>query len=137
MVGYPVAVEKADNAFNAKFSQHQHIPKDGEPNCSTKAKPGFTSTVNSTDANGEPETLSSAAVNEDDGRDTFNPAEEVKIKERLQRRKDHRPSFTDMHGDDPARRPSINVYQSIDDDHPDLQSIQNLVANMTFGADLD
>ena len=59
------------------------------------------------------------------------------MKEKFKRRNDHRPSFADMHGDDSARRPSINVYQSIDDDHPDLQSIQNLVANMTFGADLD
>ena len=74
---------------------------------------------------------------EDEHGDTFDPAEEEKMKERLKRRNDHRPSFADMHGDDAACRPSINVYQSIDDDHPDLQSIQNLVANMTFGADLD
>ena len=37
--------------------------------------------------------------------------------------------------DDPKRRPSINLYQSVDDDHPDLQSIQSIVANMNFSAD--
>ena len=52
-------------------------------------------------------------------------------------KKDDRPSFAEMHKDESTRRPSINVYQSIDEDHPDLQSIQNLVANMTFGEDLD
>ena len=35
----------------------------------------------------------------------------------------------------PKRRPSINLYQSVDDDHPDLQSIQSIVANMNFSAD--
>ena len=35
----------------------------------------------------------------------------------------------------PRRRPSINLYQSVDDDHPDLQSIQSIVANMNFSAD--
>ena len=33
------------------------------------------------------------------------------------------------------RKSSINLYQSVDDDHPDLQSIQNIVANKTFSAD--
>ena len=33
------------------------------------------------------------------------------------------------------RRSSINIYQSVDEDHPDLQSIQNIVANMNFSAD--
>ena len=33
------------------------------------------------------------------------------------------------------RKSSINLYQSVDEDHPDLQSIQNIVANMTFSAD--
>ena len=33
-----------------------------------------------------------------------------------------------------SRRTSVN-YQLADDDHPDLQSIQNIVANMTFSAD--
>ena len=33
------------------------------------------------------------------------------------------------------RKSSINLYQGVDDDHPDLQSIQNIVANMTFSAD--
>lgn len=33
------------------------------------------------------------------------------------------------------RKSSITLYQSVDDDHPDLQSIQNIVANMTFSAD--
>ena len=28
-----------------------------------------------------------------------------------------------------------DLYQSVDDDHPDLQSIQSIVANMTFSAD--
>ena len=31
---------------------------------------------------------------------------------------------------------SVNVYQSMDQDHPDIQAIQAMVANMTFGADL-
>ena len=34
-----------------------------------------------------------------------------------------------------ARRSSIYLYQSVDEDHPDLQSIQNIVANMNFSAD--
>ena len=38
-------------------------------------------------------------------------------------------------GEDVKRRPSINLYQSVDDDHPDLQSIQSIVANMNFSAD--
>ena len=41
--------------------------------------------------------------------------------------KGHQPSFDDMHKDEPNRRPSINVYQSIKNDHNNLQSIQNLV----------
>ena len=93
------------------------------------------SSVDSSNASLEHEKPSS--VDDDDDGDTFDPAEEEKIKERFKRKNDHRPSFSEMHSDDPARRPSINVYQSIDDDHPDLQSIQNLVANMTFGEDLD
>ena len=91
--------------------------------------------VDSSNASLEHEKPSS--VDDDDEGDTFDPAEEEKIKERFKRKNDTRPSFSEMHSDDPARRPSINVYQSIDDDHPDLQSIQNLVANMTFGEDLD
>ena len=37
--------------------------------------------------------------------------------------------------DEKKRKSSINLYQSVDEDHPDLQSIQNIVANMTFSAD--
>ena len=129
MVGYPVAVEKAALAFRSK--KHKKIPEAGAVlNLPLKFKPS----VGSPTANVESE-KSSALV--DEHGDTFDPAEEEKMRERFKRRNDHRPSFADMHGDDVQRRPSINVYQSIDDDHPDLQSIQNLVANMTFGEDLD
>ena len=131
MVGYPVAVGKAAAAFRGK--KYSQIPEEGavlQQNLFSTSK----SAPESTQSTLETEKLASI---EDEHRDTFDPAEEEKMKERLKRRNDHRPSFADMHGDDAARRPSINVYQSIDDDHPDLQSIQNLVANMTFGADLD
>ena len=58
-----------------------------------------------------------------------------------------------MQREDQGRRPSINLYQSVDEDHPDLQvvtrmmmmmmmitmtklqSIQSVVANMDFSAD--
>ena len=59
---------------------------------------------------------------------------------------------TIMQSEDQGRRPSINLYQSVDEDHPDLQvvtgimmmriitmtelqSIQSVVANMDFSAD--
>ena len=129
MVGYPVAVEKAALAFRGK--KHKKIPEEGAViNLPSKSKPS----VDYSTANAECE-KSSALV--DEHGDTFDPAEEEKMSEKFKRRNDHRPSFAEMHGDDAQRRPSINVYQSIDDDHPDLQSIQNLVANMTFGEDLD
>ena len=47
--------------------------------------------------------------------------------------KDRRPSFAEMQSEDRVRRPSINVYQLEDSDHPDIKSIQNMVADMTFG----
>ena len=121
VVGYPVAVEKAALAFPG----HTHIPEEGGVVVKTLSAP----TPSKSSKKLERE--------EDEYSDTFDPLEEEKMKKRFKKRNDHRPSFADMHGDDPTRRPSINVYQSIDDDHPDLQSIQNLVANMTFGADLD
>ena len=129
MVGYPVAVEKAALAFRGR--RHTQIPEEGaviKQNLSSKIK-----SLDSPNASLPPERPSIAEKN--DG-DTFDPAEEEQMRERFKRRNDHRPSFAEMHGDDFQRRPSINVYQSIDDDHPDLQSIQNLVANMTFGEDL-
>ena len=69
--------------------------------------------------------------------DTLNPIEEAKMRRMFysEREKDRKPSFSEMQDDDPKRRPSINVYQSVDDDHPDLQSIQSIVANMNFSAD--
>ena len=124
MVGYPVAVEKAALAFRGR--RHTQIPE--ESGMVVRTVPAPTTSKHSSEKHDS---------EEDEHGDTFDPAEEEKIKERFKKRNDHRPSFADMHGDDPTRRPSINVYQSIDDDHPDLQSIQNLVANMTFGADLD
>ena len=42
-----------------------------------------------------------------------------------------------LKGKDTVRRSSIELFQGIDEDHPDLQSIQNIVANMTFQADID
>ena len=59
------------------------------------------------------------------------------IKKAFGKWKDHRPSFDEMHAEDRGRRPSVNVYQSVDSDHPDIESIQAMVANLTFGADLD
>ena len=131
MVGYPVAVEKAALAFRGK--RHSKIQEEGavkKQNLSLKSNPS----VNSSTANNVSE---KSSTGEDEHGDTFDPAEEDKMRERFKMRNDHRPSFAEMHRDDAQRRPSINVYQSIDDDHPDLQSIQNLVANMTFGEDLD
>ena len=74
---------------------------------------------------------------EEEGEDTLNPMEEANMRRMFYSRmeKDSKPSFSDMQGDDPGRRPSITVYQSVDDDHPDLQSIQSIVANMNFSAD--
>ena len=46
---------------------------------------------------------------------------------------DRRPSFEEMHAEDCTRRPSVTAYQMEDSDHPDIRSIQNLVADMTFG----
>ena len=131
MVGYPVAVEKAALAFRGK--RHTKISEEGaviKQNFTPKSKPS----KDSSNANNECE---KSSANIDEHGDTFDPAEEEKMRDIFIRRNDPRPSFAEMHGDDPKRRPSINVYQSIDDDHPDLQSIQNLVANMTFGEDLD
>ena len=130
MVGYPVAVEKAALAFRGR--RHTHNPEEDviiKPNLSLKQKSFDSSKLSH-------ESEKPCTAENEDG-DTFDPAEEENMRERFRRRNDHRPSFADMHGDDVQRRPSINVYQSIDDDHPDLQSIQNLVANMTFGEDLD
>jgi hypothetical protein len=130
VVGYPVAVEKAALAFRGQ--RHTQIPEEGaaiKPNLSSKQKSLDSSKISL-------ESEKPLTAENDDG-DTFDHAEEENMRERFKRRNDHRPSFAEMHGDDVRRRPSINVYQSIDDDHPDLQSIQNLVANMTFGEDLD
>ena len=46
---------------------------------------------------------------------------------------DRRPSFEEMHAEDFVRRPSVTDYQTEDPDHPDIRSIQSLVARMTFG----
>jgi hypothetical protein len=46
---------------------------------------------------------------------------------------DRRPSFAEMQSEDHLRRPSVTVYQLEDSDHPDIKSIQDLVAGMTFG----
>ena len=46
---------------------------------------------------------------------------------------DRRPSFEEMQSEDHVRRPSVTVYQLEDSDHPDIKSIQDLVAGMTFG----
>ena len=46
---------------------------------------------------------------------------------------DRRPSFEEMQSEDNMRRPSVTVYQLEDSDHPDIKSIQALVAGMTFG----
>ena len=46
---------------------------------------------------------------------------------------DRRPSFAEMQSEDNMRRPSVTVYQLEDSDHPDIKSIQDLVAGMTFG----
>ena len=130
-MGYPVAVEKAALAFRGK--RHTKIQEDVaviKQNLSSTSKPYVYPSI----ARNEYE---KSSTGEDEHGDTFDPAEEDKMRERFKRRNDHRPSFAEMHGDDVQRRPSINVYQSIDDDHPDLQSIQNLVANMTFGEDSD
>ena len=65
------------------------------------------------------------------------PPESVKEEEKLSAKdkatKDHLTS--DNLNGEKKRKSSINLYQSVDDDHPDLQSIQNIVANMTFSAD--
>ena len=73
---------------------------------------------------------------EEDG-DTLNPIEEEKMRRMFYsgREKDSKPSFCSLQDDEPGRRPSVNVYQSVDEDHPDLQSIQSIVANMNFSAD--
>ena len=78
------------------------------------------------------------AQGEAEEEDTLNPMEEAKMRRMFYssgREKERKPSFSEMQDDDPKRRPSINVYQSVDDDHPDLQSIQSIVANMNFSAD--
>ena len=46
---------------------------------------------------------------------------------------DRRPSFEEMHSEDKMRRPSVTCYQLEDSDHPDIKTIQDLVAGMTFG----
>ena len=78
-----------------------------------------------------------APAGEAEEEDTLNPIEEAKMRRMFHtgKEKDRKPSFSEMQDDDPKRRPSINVYQSVDDDHPDLQSIQSIVANMNFSAD--
>ena len=45
---------------------------------------------------------------------------------------DRRPYFAEMQSEENMRRPSVTVYQSEDSDHPDIKSIQELVAGMTF-----
>ena len=45
---------------------------------------------------------------------------------------DRRPSFAEIQGEDLVRRPSVTVYQLEDSDHPDIKSIQDLVANMNI-----
>merc|ERR1712059_97282 len=53
------------------------------------------------------------------------------------KKKDHRPTFKEMHAEDGKRRPSVTEYQSVDSDHPDIQHIQAMVADMKFGSELD
>jgi hypothetical protein len=38
-----------------------------------------------------------------------------------------------MQSEAQIKRPSVTVYQLEDSDHPDIKSIQDLVAGMTFG----
>ena len=86
MVGYPVAVEKAELAFRGK--RHTKIPEEGvviKQSLSSKAEPSTDSSI----ANNEWE-KSSAVV--DEHGDTFDPAEEEKMRDRFKRRNDHRPS---------------------------------------------
>ena len=46
---------------------------------------------------------------------------------------DRRPSFAEMQSEDCERRPSVTVYQLEDSEHPDIKSIQMMVAGMNFG----
>ena len=46
---------------------------------------------------------------------------------------DRRPSFAEIQSEDRVRRPSVTLYQMEDSDHPDIKSIQAMVAHMTFG----
>eukprot|EP00092_Neocalanus_flemingeri_P000319 GFUD01000341.1.p1 GENE.GFUD01000341.1~~GFUD01000341.1.p1 ORF type:complete len:181 (-),score=43.73 GFUD01000341.1:81-623(-) len=55
------------------------------------------------------------------------------FKEAIKDEDDRRPSFEEMQSEDRIRRPSVTVYQLEDSDHPDIKSIQDLVACMTFG----
>ena len=48
---------------------------------------------------------------------------------------DRWPSFEEMQSEDNLRRPSVTVYQLEDSDHPDIKSIQDLVASMTFDSE--
>ena len=45
---------------------------------------------------------------------------------------DRRPSFAEIQGEDIVRRPSVTDYQCEDSDHPDIKSIQDMVADITF-----
>ena len=64
------------------------------------------------------EKVQESETNDDD---VLKPEEEEMIARRFQIKTDYRPSFQEMQADDPTRRPSTAVYQSVDENHPDLQ----------------
>ena len=59
-------------------------------------------------------------------------ATEDNVKKSHEDIEDRRPSFAEIQGEDLVRRPSVTVYQLEDSDHPDIKSIQDLVANMNI-----
>ena len=61
------------------------------------------------------------------------PVQEGTTKKSVGENEDRRPSFAEMQGEDLVRRPSITAYQLEDSNHPDIKSIQDMVANMHFG----
>ena len=124
VVGYPVAVGGEEPR---KARRHTHHQSDiGRTDIATLCRR----------ERKEREEVEEDDEDEEDG-DTLNPIEEERMRRMFcsGRYKDSKPSFSEMQDDDPKRRPSINVYQSVDEDHPDLQSIQSIVADMNFSAD--
>ena len=127
IVCLPVCPVVDTSAYKGRRHTHEDTSTSACANLISSA-PNSRSSVGSCSISPEPE-----KQKEDFFDDTFKDDVTFDDREGNNETDDRRPSFAEMQSEDHIRRPSVTVYQSEDPDHPDIKSIQQLVANMTFG----